>query len=106
MLKAPFVTVAQTGTIGEVFVQMEPCGVNDDCLLLIPKLENLSISCLFIAAAIIRLERWRFNYGRKLTPARIASFKMPRILELEQWTDINFNNWMETIDQVLKRYIV
>ena len=33
LVKPPFVTVAQTGSIGESFVQLEPCGVNDDCLI-------------------------------------------------------------------------
>ncbi len=62
LIQAPFVTVAQTGTIGEAFVQMEPCGVNDDRLILFPKAEQaLPIACLFIAAALIRLERWRFS---------------------------------------------
>ena len=26
----------------------------------------------YLAAAAIRAQRWRFNYGRKLTPSRIA----------------------------------
>ena len=32
---------------------------------------------LYIAAAVARLERWRFNYGRKITPSRIANFHLP-----------------------------
>ena len=36
-LHPSFVTVAQTGSIGEAFLQMEPCAVNDDCLVLLPK---------------------------------------------------------------------
>ena len=30
-----------------------------------------------VAAAAIRNERWRFSYGRKATPARIADFPLP-----------------------------
>ena len=48
LIQAPFVTVAQTGTIGEAFVQMEPCGVNDDCLILLilyPSLRHGSNEC-------------------------------------------------------------
>lgn len=74
LISPPFITVAQTGSIGEAFVQTEPCGVNDDCLILIPKKEDFSIPHLFIVAATIRLERWRFSYGRKLTPERIKDF--------------------------------
>ncbi len=75
LIPPPFVTVAQTGSIGEAFVQLEPCAVNDDCLVLLPR-ESLSLGQLAIAAATLRLERWRFNYGRKLTPSRIAAFRM------------------------------
>jgi hypothetical protein len=102
LIKPPFVTVAQTGSIGEAFVQLEPCGVNDDCLLLIPKDKNLPLACLFIAAAIIRLERWRFSYGRKLTPSRICSFGMSRIPEIEKWVDNKFTNWSKIIDSTIE----
>ncbi|MET3135581.1 type I restriction enzyme M protein [Oxalobacteraceae bacterium GrIS 1.11] len=68
LIQPSFITVAQTGSIGEAFVQTEPCGVNDDCLILLPKIGlDIPESMLFIAAATIRLERWRFSYGRKLT---------------------------------------
>lgn len=74
IIAPPFITVAQTGSIGEAFVQTEPCGVNDDCLILIPKKKDMGIPELFLVAATIRLERWRFSYGRKLTPERIKDF--------------------------------
>ena len=32
---------------------------------------------MFIAAAVIRSERWRFNYGMKVTPSRIADYPVP-----------------------------
>jgi len=31
---------------------------------------------LHVAAAIIRREKWRFNYGAKITPERIANFPL------------------------------
>ena len=77
VIEPGFVTVAQTGSIGESFVQLEPCAVNDDCLVLLPKTnEHGVLAKLVITAAVLRTERWRFNYGRKLTPARIAGFPM------------------------------
>lgn len=98
LISPPFITVAQTGSIGEAFVQTEPCGVNDDCLILLPK-DGVKIGLpeLFIVAATIRLEKWRFNYGRKLTPARIAGFPFVKrdklvlqlIKKIEQWKKIN-----------------
>lgn len=106
MIQAPFVTVAQTGSIGEAFVQLEACGVNDDCLLLLPRTnQQLPNSCLFIAAAIIRLERWRFSYGRKLTPQRISSFRMSRMPELEQWVENKLQGWSEIIEAAVKGYV-
>ena len=29
---------------------------------------------LYLAAAVIRHERWRYSYGMKITPARIADY--------------------------------
>ena len=86
LIEPPFVTVAQTGNIGEAFVHFEPCAVNDDCLVLLPKEgADISDAQLVLAAASIRSEKWRFTYGRKLTPRRIASFSLPDFPELEQW---------------------
>jgi len=105
LIEAPFVTVAQTGTIGEAFVQLEPCGVNDDCLVLLPKEgTTLPDACLFIAAALIRLERWRFSYGRKLTPSRICSFRMSRMPELEAWVSEQFKRWEKIIESAVEAY--
>ena len=105
LIQAPFVTVAQTGTIGEAFVQLEPCGVNDDCLILLPKEgHHLPLSCLFIAAALIRLERWRFSYGRKLTPSRICRFRMSRMHDLESWADAQLLRWQGIIEAAIEAY--
>lgn len=103
LLKPPFVTVAQTGSIGEAFVQSEPCGVNDDCLVLLPK-SDLPLASLFIAAAIIRIEKWRFSYGRKLTPSRINEFHMVRIPTLEFWVTERITQWESIINSVLSVY--
>jgi type I restriction enzyme M protein len=84
VIKAPFVTVPRTGSIGEAFVQERPCGVTSDCLVLLPK-EGADEADLFIAAATIRLERWRFDYGRKITPGRIANLKLNRNARLKTW---------------------
>jgi len=84
-LKPPFVTVAQTGSIGEAFVQFEPCAVNDDCLVLLPKDGTMTEAQLVIAAACLHAEKWRFSYGRKLTPHRIAEFVLPDDPNLEKW---------------------
>lgn len=105
LIQPPFVTVAQTGTIGEAFVQCEPCGVNDDCLILLPKTgTKCSLARLVITAAIIRSERWRFSYGRKLTPARIASFPMPKDSTLEAWVSNKIAAWKKLAEEAVSAY--
>ena len=86
LIEPPFVTVAQTGSIGESFVQLEPCAVNDDCLILLRKPGVDADMCdLILAAACLQSEKWRFTYGRKLTPSRIAGFRMPASDALTPW---------------------
>ncbi len=81
ILAPPFVTMPSTGSIAIAHVQEWPCGVTDDCLLLLPK-TVVPHAMLYIAAAAISNARWRFSYGRKATPARIADFSLPHTDEL------------------------
>ena len=100
-----FVTVAQTGSIGEAFVQLEPCAVNDDCLLLLPKAgKQENIARLLIATAILRIEKWRFNYSRKLTPERIAGFLMVESESLENWVNVKLDDALRVIQASLFPY--
>lgn len=106
LIKPAFVTVAQTGSIGEAFVQTEPCGVNDDCLILLPKKgKNVSEAMLFIAAAVIRLEKWRFSYGRKLTPSRIAEYRFDVSPCLDAWATERAAQWKEITESSLQPYV-
>lgn len=84
LLEPPFVTVPSTGSIGEAAVQTRPCGVVDDCLILKPK-RGAALELMYIAAATLRKEAWRFDYGRKMTPKRIADFPMRSDSELMTW---------------------
>ena len=84
LIEPPFVAVPSTGSIGEATVQEFPCGVVDDCLLLFPK-KGTPPEALYVAAAILRHEKWRFDYGRKMTPARIVGFPMRPDAELLAW---------------------
>lgn len=105
LMKPPFVTVAQTGSIGEAFVQLEPCAVNDDCLVLLPKEgKDIGEAQMIIAAACLHIERWRFNYGRKLTPSRIAGFKVPLSLALEEWASKHLEQIQKVITVALAGY--
>jgi len=71
----PFITVPSTGSIGEAFVQMYPCAVDDNCLVLQPKYE-LSIEYLFYIAFRVRTQRWRYRYGRQITPDRLSQLEV------------------------------
>lgn len=105
VLEPPFITVARTGSIGEAFVHLEPCAPNSDCLVLIPRSkELLSPSHLLLAASAIRLERWRYNYGRKITPSRLAHVKLAHPASLERFTADLFGKFMRVIEASLAPY--
>jgi len=76
LIAPPFVTVPSTGSIAVAHVQELPCGVTDDCLIMLPK-KDVPHELLYVAAAVVRSEAWRFSYGRKATPDRIAGFPLP-----------------------------
>lgn len=76
VIAPPFVTVPRTGSIGHAHVQEWPCGATSDCLILVPR-DGVSLAHHYVAAAVLRCERWRFNYGRKMTPPKIETFVMP-----------------------------
>jgi type I restriction enzyme M protein len=40
---------------------------------------------LYVAAATLRNEAWRFDYGRKMTPKRIAEFPLSADKNLLAW---------------------
>lgn len=108
VIKPPFVTIAQTGSIGEAFVQTETCGVNDDCLLLLPKVagacDESTMAHLFACAAYLRLERWRFSYGRKLTPDRIRQFPFSPSAALLEWIKAKYVEMKKSADALLLNY--
>ena len=86
LIKPPFVTVPSTGSIGEAAVQTRPCGVVDDCLILVPR-SGTSLAMMYLAAATLRREAWRFDYGRKMTPKRIAGFPLKADSDLLMWIE-------------------
>lgn len=76
--KSPFITVPRTGTIGKAFVQLSDCSVDNNCLVLIQKKERakLSMEELFQVAFQIRLTKWKYKYGRQITPDRLKKEKI------------------------------
>jgi len=73
-----FITVPSTGTIGHAFLQTEDCSVDDNCLVLMPKVQ-IKIEYLYQIAYQIRLNKWKYKYGRQITPKRIKSQKIKLI---------------------------
>lgn len=58
------ITVNYNGSVGEAFYQPIPFWATDDANVLYPRFELTPSIALFICT-IIRLEKYRFNYGRK-----------------------------------------
>jgi hypothetical protein len=73
--KAPFITVQGYGTIGHAFVQEFDCSVDDHMLILIPK-SKMRLDELYQVAYQIRLTKWKYKYGRGITPDRLSSQKI------------------------------
>lgn len=73
--ECPLITVPRTGSIGYAFVQLTPCTPTDDCIVLIPK-KKLAKDYLFYVATMVRLSKWRYNYGRKITPERLSKLEV------------------------------
>jgi hypothetical protein len=72
--KAPAITIERVG--GNAFVQLEDFAtVPDDLFVLIPKIE-MPLEVLFYVISVIKNEKWRFNYSRKLTPERFLKLNI------------------------------
>ncbi|MDT8447617.1 MAG: N-6 DNA methylase [bacterium] len=71
-------TVNYNGSVAEAFYQPEPFWASDDVNVLYPKFAMTPAIGLFICA-IIRMEKYRFNYGRKwhLERMKESRIKLP-----------------------------
>lgn len=66
----PVLTCPSTGSISQAFVQEFPCSVDDNTLVFIPKQET-DCEMLYYISAMMRLQGWRYRYGRQVTPTRL-----------------------------------
>ncbi|MHB8104526.1 MAG: restriction endonuclease subunit S [Dehalococcoidales bacterium] len=73
--ETPIITVPSTGSIGEAFVQIYPCSVDDNCLVLEPLAQYVK-EYLFYIAFKIRTQKWRYRYGRQITPYRLGKLEV------------------------------
>ncbi len=84
--KAPAITVERVA--GYAFVQtVDFSTVPDDITVLIPK-QKIELEKLFFIASIITNSRWRFSFGRKLTPTRLKAIQLP----IEQFSKIRLTD--------------
>lgn len=88
---APLITVPSTGTVGQAFVQVIDCSVDDNCLVLIPK-RQITVEDLHQVAFQIRLNKWRYKYGRQITPKRLEEQEI-----ILKKTDKNWNSFEKSI---------
>jgi hypothetical protein len=73
--KAPIISVQGYGTIGHAFVQEDDCAIDDHMLILSPK-EKMTLEQLYQVAYQIRLTKWKYRYGRGITPTRLKKEKV------------------------------
>lgn len=64
------ISVPYDGSIGYAFYQDKPYFALDSVQVLVPRFEATKFALLFVAA-MIRFEKWRFNYGYKWNMARM-----------------------------------
>ncbi|SRR5713101_37101 len=76
--KEHVLSVARTGSAGAAFYHGYPCEISCDALVLTPKVTLKSEEMLWFASAI-NLNRFRFNFGRKVTPDRIRVMRVPEL---------------------------
>lgn len=76
------ITVSYNGSVAEAFYQPKPFWATDDVNVLYPKFNLNPYIALFITA-IIRKEKYRFNYGRKwhLDRMKSAIIRLPITLD-------------------------
>jgi len=94
-----FITVPRVGTIGQAFVQQNICCVDNNCMVLLPKKE-IKIEQLYQVAYQIRMSKWKYRYGRQITPKRIKSQEI-KLIDSE----INYSDFINKITPKKKNKI-
>ncbi len=64
------------GSVGAAFYHGYPCEVSSDALVLTPK-TKMSADEMLWYARLISFNRFRFSYGRKMTPSRLEAMPIP-----------------------------
>ena len=70
------ISVARTGSVGASFYHDCPCYITDDCMVAIPR-QKLSHKQMLVYATYIEKNAHKYNYSRKITPARLNETQVP-----------------------------
>lgn len=92
------ISVNYNGSVAEAFYQPNPFWASDDVNVLYPKFKMNQYQALFIAS-LIKLEKYRFNYGRKWHLERMNSSVIKLPVTNENIPDYCFmENYIKTLD--------
>lgn len=72
------ISVTNTGSVGWAFYHNYNCCIDDNCLVLIPKIEMSDQPMIYISM-LINEDKYRYMYGRQVTPARIENIELPNV---------------------------
>ncbi len=70
------ISVARVGTICSAFYHDYDCCIDDNCLVLKPKKDFTKQEMLYFAM-LIQQEKYKYLYGRQVTPKRLGYTKIP-----------------------------
>lgn len=94
---ADTITVTYNGSVAEAFWQTKPFWASDDVNVLYPKFEVNPYRAMFIIA-LIRSEKYRFNYGRKWHLERMSQSEIRLPVTEEGKPDWEFmENYIKTL---------
>jgi len=86
------ISVASTGSVGWAFYHPYECCIDDNCLVLKP-LKEMSDGEIIYITLLINKDRYRYMYGRQVTPGRIGEIDLPEIPKYvvsKSLKDVNF----------------
>lgn len=72
------ISVTNTGSVGWAFFHNYSCCIDDNCLVLVPKTKISDQQMIFISM-LINKDKYRYMYGRQVTPVRIENIELPNI---------------------------
>ena len=89
IFKAPLITVERV--TGSAFVQLSDfVTVPDDVVVLKPIRDDIGLEFMLHTTLLIRMNRWKYCYGRKLTSKRIKKIRLPIPINGKKEIDLEY----------------